>query len=180
MFKKTVLIVLGLTLASSSVFASAKKFLDKVEEAFGKSSFVEIQNNPKNKWRAISFKNFNSKKFKSLKTKGEKKVYISNYLRLKDMVVFETNTAAFIVKSRDAVKQGIPVFKETIPEGTREQIVVLIKTLPKNVKASEIENPLRSLYSKDGDLKASKIQNKLIISDWVSNQRKIMEVINNL
>ena len=168
---KIVISILSVSLLTSVSFAKNKadlKFINVIEDTFGKPVVTSTTKN-------ANGKEFNHRSFKKKTTKEGRKNYISNYFKLQDMNIIEIADEVHIVKSRDSIQMHIPVFKETVPANTREQMIVLIKKIPKNLK--HVDRTLRSLYSKNGDLRVSNDGTKIVISDWTSNVDKIVKVI---
>jgi len=161
-----------LTLSTPSLASSKSdlKFVNLIEATFGKPLVIREAKEARGK-------HFSYKSFQKKSSPSGKKNYLSNFLKLHEMNLIETKDEVHIVEARDSIKMHIPVFKENLPQNTREQMVVLVKTLPKGSKPKNMMRTLRSLYSKDGDLKESKDGSKLIISDWTSNIAKLVQVM---
>jgi hypothetical protein len=149
------------------------KLITLIEEAFGKATVVSRP-------RDIKGEDFNFNSFKLVKKPDRQKEYLSNFLKLNSLNLIEGPNEVYILQARDAVKMNIPVFKESVPEGTREQMVVVIKSIPKHLRNKQIDRLFRSHYSNSGDLKISADKKKIIISDWASNTRKIIGMMENL
>lgn len=146
------------------------KLISLIETAFEKPVVVKRPSR-------VYGKDFNFNSFKLKKTNQGQEEYISNFLKLNEQNIIETKNEVHIVGARDAVKMHIPVFKEVLPKDLREQMVVVVKTIPRSLRNKSIDLLLRSHYSSDGDLKLSKDKNKIIISDWASNTKKMIDII---
>ncbi|MGH1467276.1 MAG: hypothetical protein ACRBBP_00135 [Bdellovibrionales bacterium] len=174
---KKILLILSLLIGTSS-FAASKVKTDQKFTALIESVFTQpiVITDP----RLSQGKHFNYKSFKNLSNKTEKKSLISNYLKLQDINVIEGEKETLVVKSRNSIKMGIPVYNETFPSDLREQMITVVMSIPKHLQKQGVARDLRSHYSKDGDIKVTANKKKIIISDWVSNQKKILSIIKNL
>lgn len=168
------------TLTSLNVFAHESESLDGLKDTisllFEKPVFTSLP------LKKLPSHEFNNRIYKKQKTQFKKENYISNFLKVRELSLVETETGVLIIESRDAMKTSTPVFKERIPKQTREQIVTLIKTIPAKFKGddSRIDRALRSFYSPDGDIKVSANQESIIITDWLSNTKRMLKVIDSL
>jgi len=165
----------AILLCTPLVYAADKadphlKLISLIETAFEKPVVVRRPGK-------VYGKDFNFNSFKLKNTQKGQEEYISNFLKLNDQNIIETENEVHIIDARDAIKMHIPVFKESLPKGIREQMVVVVKSIPKSLRGKSIEKLLRSHYSADGDLKLSKDRKKIIVSDWASNANKIIEII---
>ncbi len=110
-------------------------------------------------------------------TVEEAKNVISKALSLTGISVIETENDVAILAAKDAVKSGIEVFKNTVENPLPERMATLIIDLPKNLSAVEMEKSLRSMYSRNGDMKIFGEKNQLIITDWTSNLIRFQNII---
>jgi type II secretory pathway component GspD/PulD (secretin) len=176
---KKILIVFTALLLSTVGFAKAKspskdlKFIKTVEAAFEKPL---ITGDPS----LLNGKNFLYESYAQKKTVKAKRNFISHYLKLNDVNLTEAEEGILAMKSRDSVKNSMPVYKNQVPNNIREQMITVVISLPKGKKANKIDKSLRALYSKDGDMKITPDNRKIIVSDWASNVRKIVSVIEQL
>lgn len=149
------------------------KLISLIETAFSKPAVISRP-------RDVRGKDFNFSSYKLKNTPTGQKEFISNFLKLNSLNLIESKGEVHIVQARDAIKMHIPVFKEEVPNDLREQMVVVIKTIPKNLRNKEFDRTLRSHYSSDGDLKISTNKKKIVISDWASNAKKIISIMDSL
>jgi len=165
--------------ASTVAFAKSNpqdqnlKLISLIETSFKKPTVISRPEN-------VRGKDFNFSSFKLKTTQKGQKEYISNFLKLNSLNLIEANEEVHIVQARDAVKMHIPMFEEDIPSDIREQMVVVVKSIPKHLRNKGVEKTLRSHYSNSGDLKISADNKKIIISDWVSNAKKLIGIMNAL
>lgn len=102
---------------------------------------------------------------------------ISKALSLSGIAVIETPKDVSFLEARVAIKSGIEVFKNKVEKPQPERMATLILDLPKDLSAPKMEQSLRSLYSRDGDMKANDQSNQLIITDWTSNLVRFQDMI---
>lgn len=102
---------------------------------------------------------------------------ISKALSLSGIAVIETDKEVSFVDARVAIKSGLEVFRNKVEKPQPERMATLILDLPKDLTARQMESSLRSLYSRDGDMKANDQSNQLIITDWTSNLVRFQDMI---
>lgn len=132
---KKILLTTALITVSSTAFASkssklqvSARFLQTVEHAFKKPVFTDLNE------RNVKSRAFDYNTYKKQKTDFQKKNFLSNYLKLKDIGLVNNKSEVLMVKSRNSLKMNHPVFKEVIPENTREQMITVIKVIPKKLR----------------------------------------------
>lgn len=77
-----------------------------------------------------------------------------------------------LVKSARQVQRDLIETTATLPALKPERMVTYVRTL-KNVSASTLNNELRIIPSRDGEMSVFSPSNQLIISDWTSNLHRI-------
>lgn len=82
-----------------------------------------------------------------------------------------------VLPARRATRSELPVLN-TVPAMKPERLVSVIYSL-KNVNSEEVSKSLRSLPSRDGEMQPAP-GNKIIVTDWVSNQHRIAKTIDEL
>ncbi|MGH1469090.1 MAG: type II secretion system secretin GspD [Bdellovibrionales bacterium] len=105
------------------------------------------------------------------------KVFLSA-LQANDLTVVPSGKFLKIIKSRDAIKQSVETYTGSYFPDSDQMIIKIVKL--KYIPAAELVKSLRSLYSKDGDIKEYEPTNSLIISDWGSNVEKVIGIIKEL
>lgn len=177
---KKILILIGALCLTTTSFAKGKaktntdtKFIKTLETAFEKPIIT-------GDLKLLSGESFIYESFDKKTSPKAKRNFISHYLKLRDVNLIEVEDGVLVIKSRDSLKANIPVFKEEVPNNIREQMITVVRTLPKHLKGKGADRSLRALYSKDGALNVSEDKKKLIISDWTSNAKRIISVIENL
>lgn len=83
-----------------------------------------------------------------------------------------------IVNAKEALKDSIETYSGTYFPNSDQLITKIVKL--RYIPATELEKSLRSLYSRDGDLKVYEPTNSLIISDYGSNVDRIVKIIDQL
>lgn len=99
-------------------------------------------------------------------------------LQMNDLTVIQAGKFLKIIKSRDAIKQSVETYSGRYFPISDQMIIKIVKL--RYIPAAELVKSLRSLYSKDGDIKEYEPTNSLIISDWGSNVEKIIRIIKEL
>ncbi len=99
-------------------------------------------------------------------------------LAVNGITVVKSGAFLKIINSKDALKDSIEIYSGDYYPTTDQLITKIIKL--KYISAVELEKSLRSLYSRDGDLKAYEPTNSLIISDYGSNVDRIVKIANQL
>lgn len=95
-------------------------------------------------------------------------------LAVNGITVVKSGAFLKIINSKDALKDSIELYSgEYYP--TSDQLITKIIKL-KYISAVELEKSLRSLYSRDGDLKTYEPTNSIIISDYGSNVDRIVKI----
>lgn len=139
------------------------------------STFSKIYNKP-----VIIDTNVISKRF-TINAKGisgeDAKNVISKALSLSGIAVIETDKEVSFLQAKVAIKSGIEVFKNKVEKPEPERMATLILDLPKDLTARQMESSLRSLYSRDGDMKTNDQTNQLIITDWTSNLVRFQDMV---
>ncbi len=105
------------------------------------------------------------------------KVFLSA-LQINDLTVVPSGKFLKIIKTRDAIKLSIETYTGNYFPDSDQMIIKTVKL--KYIPVAELVKSLRSLYSKDGDIKEYGPTNSLIISDWGSNVEKIVGIIREL
>ncbi len=105
------------------------------------------------------------------------KVFLSA-LQMNDLTVVPSGKFLKIIKTRDAIKLSIETYTGKYFPDSDQMIIKTVKL--KYIPAAQLVKSLRSLYSKDGDIKEYEPTNSLIISDWGSNVEKIVGIIREL
>lgn len=99
-------------------------------------------------------------------------------LAVNQITVVKSGAFLKILNAKDALKDNIELYSGAYyPTG--DQLITKIIKL-KYISAVELEKSLRSLYSRDGDLKTYEPTNSLIISDYGSNVDRIVKIANQL
>lgn len=83
-----------------------------------------------------------------------------------------------IVNAKEALKDSIETYSGAYFPNSDQMITKIVKL--KYIPATELEKSLRSLYSRDGDLKVYEPTNSLIISDYGSNVDRIVKIVDQL
>lgn len=99
-------------------------------------------------------------------------------LQMNDLTVVPSGAFLKIVRTRDATKDSIETYTGDYFPAADQMITKIIKL--EYIPVAELDKSLRSLYSKDGDLKTYEPTNSLIISDYGSNVEKILGIIKEL
>jgi len=99
-------------------------------------------------------------------------------LQMNDLTIVRAGKFLKVIKSRDAIKSNIETYSGTYFPDADQMVTKIIKL--KYIPVSELDKALRSLYSKDGDIKPYEPTNSLIISDYGSNIEKIYGIIKEL
>ena len=99
-------------------------------------------------------------------------------LQMNNLTVVPSGKFLKIVGTRDAIKDSIETYTGDYFPDADQMITKIIKL--KYIPVADLDKSLRSLYSKDGDLKTYEPTNSLIISDYGSNVEKIIGIINEL
>lgn len=99
-------------------------------------------------------------------------------LAVNGITVVKSGAFLKIINSKDALKDSIELYSGAYYPTSDQLITKIIKL--KYISAVELEKSLRSLYSRDGDLKAYEPTNSLIISDYGSNVDRIVKIANQL
>lgn len=110
----------------------------------------------------------------------EAKHVIAKSLSLSGISIIETKNDVSIVAAKEALKSGIETYKNKVENPTPERMVTLVLDLPKDLSAFEVEKTIRSLYSRDGDVKVFQNNNQIMITDWTSNVIRLQNVISSL
>jgi len=105
------------------------------------------------------------------------KAFLSS-LQMNDLTIIRSGKFLKVIKSRDATKSNIETYSGSYFPDADQMITKIIKL--KYIPVSELDKSLRSLYSKDGDLKPYEPTNSLIVSDYGSNIEKIIGIIKEL
>ena len=95
-------------------------------------------------------------------------------LAVNGITVVKSGAFLKIINSKDALKDSIETYSGAYYPTSDQLITKIIKL--KYISAVELEKSLRSLYSRDGDLKAYEPTNSLIISDYGSNVDRIVKI----
>lgn len=95
-------------------------------------------------------------------------------LAVNQITVVKSGAFMKIINSKDALKDSIETYSGAYYPTSDQLITKIIKL--KYISAVELEKSLRSLYSRDGDLKAYEPTNSLIISDYGSNVDRIVKI----
>lgn len=99
-------------------------------------------------------------------------------LAVNGITVVKSGAFLKIINSKDALKDSIELYSGDYYPTSDQLITKIIKL--KYISAVELEKSLRSLYSRDGDLKTYEPTNSLIISDYGSNVDRIVKIANQL
>jgi general secretion pathway protein D len=99
-------------------------------------------------------------------------------LAVNGITVVKSGAFLKIINSKDALKDSIELYSGSYYPTSDQLITKIIKL--KYISAVELEKSLRSLYSRDGDLKTYEPTNSLIISDYGSNVDRIVKIANQL
>lgn len=99
-------------------------------------------------------------------------------LQMNELTVIRSGKFLKIIKAREAIKQSVETYTGSYFPDSDQMIIKIVKL--KYIPAAELVKSLRSLYSKDGEVKEYEPTNSLIISDWGSNVEKIIRIINEL
>jgi len=99
-------------------------------------------------------------------------------LQMNDLTIIRSGKFLKVIKSRDAIKSNIETYSGSYFPDADQMVTKIIKL--KYIPVSELDKSLRSLYSKDGDLKPYEPTNSLIVSDYGSNIEKIIGIIKEL
>lgn len=99
-------------------------------------------------------------------------------LAVNGITVVKSGAFLKIINSKDALKDSIEIYSGAYFPTSDQLITKIIKL--KYISAVELEKSLRSLYSRDGDLKAYEPTNSLIISDYGSNVDRIVKIAKQL
>lgn len=83
-----------------------------------------------------------------------------------------------VMESKNALKDSIETYSGVYFPNTDQLITKIVKL--KYIPAVELEKSLRSLYSRDGDLKVYEPTNSLIISDYGSNVDRMVKIVEQL
>ena len=110
-------------------------------------------------------------------SQDEAKNVIAKALSLSGIAVIESDKDVSFLHAKDALKSGLEVFRNKVEKPQPERMATLILDLPKDLSAPKMEMSLRSLYSRDGDMKANDQSNQLIITDWTSNLVRFQDMI---
>jgi general secretion pathway protein D len=105
------------------------------------------------------------------------KAFLSS-LQMNDLTIVRSGKFLKVIKSRDATKSNIETYSGSYFPDADQMITKIIKL--KYIPVGELDKSLRSLYSKDGDLKPYEPTNSLIVSDYGSNIEKIIGIIREL
>jgi len=105
------------------------------------------------------------------------KAFLSS-LQMNDLTIIRSGKFLKIIKARDAIKSNIETYSGTYFPDADQMVTKIIKL--KYIPVTELDKSLRSLYSKDGDLKPYEPTNSLIVSDYGSNIEKIIGIIKEL
>lgn len=103
---------------------------------------------------------------------------LSSALALNGFAISEQGDTMVVMAARNIQRSLIPVVSE-LPPLKPERMVAWSVTL-KNVKAKDINNQVRILPSKDGEMMPYDPGNKLVFIDWVSNIHRINKIIGEL
>ena len=103
---------------------------------------------------------------------------MSTSLAINGYAVVERSGRYVVMASRNAQRSSIPTLTE-IGNVKPERYVSLIITV-KNVPVMELQNNLRVLPSKDGEMTALIDSNQLMVTDYISNLNRINEVVKTL
>ncbi len=95
-------------------------------------------------------------------------------LAVNGITVVKSGAFLKIINSKDALKDSIETYSGAYYPTSDQLITKIIKL--KYISAVELEKSLRSLYSRDGDLKTYEPTNSLIISDYGSNVDRIVKI----
>jgi len=99
-------------------------------------------------------------------------------LQMNNLTVVPSGKFLKIVGTRDAIKDSIETYTGDYFPDSDQMITKIIKL--KYIPVGDLDKSLRSLYSKDGDLKTYEPTNSIIISDYGSNVEKIIGIIKEL
>ncbi len=99
-------------------------------------------------------------------------------LAVNQITVVKSGAFLKVINSKDALKDSIEIYSGAYYPTSDQLITKIIKL--KYISAVELEKSLRSLYSRDGDLKAYEPTNSLIISDYGSNVDRIVKIAGQL
>lgn len=99
-------------------------------------------------------------------------------LAVNGITVVKSGAFLKIVNSKDALKDSIETYSGAYYPTSDQLITKIIKL--KYISAVELEKSLRSLYSRDGDLKPYEPTNSLIVSDYGSNVDRIVKIARQL
>jgi general secretion pathway protein D len=99
-------------------------------------------------------------------------------LQMNDLTIVRSGKFHKIIKARDAIKQSVETYSGSYFPDSDQMIIKIVKL--KYIPAAELVKSLRSLYSKEGDIKEYEPTNSLIISDWGSNVEKIIRIVREL
>jgi type II secretory pathway component GspD/PulD (secretin) len=103
---------------------------------------------------------------------------LSSALAVNSFAISEQGDTMIVESARTAERSLIPLYKE-LPDLKPERMASMVFEL-KFVSADEINKRLRILPSKDGEMTPYQPTNKLFVTDWVSNIRRIAEIINEI
>lgn len=99
-------------------------------------------------------------------------------LAVNGITVVKSGAFLKIINSKDALKDSIETYSGAYYPTTDQMITKIVKL--KYISAVELEKSLRSLYSRDGDLKTYEPTNSLIISDYGSNVDRMVKIATQL
>ena len=99
-------------------------------------------------------------------------------LQMNNLTVVPSGKFLKIVGTRDAIRDSIETYIGDYFPDADQMITKIIKL--KYIPVANLDKSLRSLHSKDGDLKIYEPTNSIIISDYGSNVEKIIGIIREL
>lgn len=99
-------------------------------------------------------------------------------LAINQITVVPSGPFLKVVNAKEALKDSIETYSGAYFPNSDQMITKIIKL--RYIPASELDKSLRSLYSRDGDIKPYEPTNSLIISDYGSNVDRMVKIIEQL
>jgi general secretion pathway protein D len=103
---------------------------------------------------------------------------LATALALNGFTYYENDGVLVIEASRNASRSGIPVVTE-LPATSPERLFTYVRRL-KHVSVEEINKKLRILPSKDGEMTPDSATNSLVLTDYLTNLRRIDRLLSEL
>lgn len=99
-------------------------------------------------------------------------------LAINQITVVPSGPFLKVVNAKEALKDSIETYSGAYFPNSDQMITKIVKL--RYIPASELDKSLRSLYSRDGDIKPYEPTNSLIISDYGSNVDRMVKIIEQL